>query len=289
MLKKILGICPQPTPDEAFSPSKLSLKLATSDTTDYAPTDFGRLPPGKKRAILVICTESSQLPMANGKLFSTGNHPVETLVPMLHLKNAGFGFDICTPTGKPAKIEMWAMPVKDKPVMAPYNEYRARFETPLSMAALAKQNFRNGRQYKAIFIPGGHGALLGLPEDKNLGKLIRWAFEQGLFTLAICHGPAALLAARPEKTGEVFPYSGYKMAAFPDKLDRQTPLIGYMPGQLTWFFGEKLKALKVTIVNSAADKTCVADRRLITGASPQAANEFGKLAAVTLLQNLTGS
>ena len=28
--------------------------------------------------------------MQNGKLFSTGNHPIEALVPMLHLKNAGF-------------------------------------------------------------------------------------------------------------------------------------------------------------------------------------------------------
>ena len=48
--------------------------------------------------------------MKNGRFFSTGNHPVEALLPMLHLKNAGFEFEIATPTGKPAVFEMWAFP-----------------------------------------------------------------------------------------------------------------------------------------------------------------------------------
>jgi molecular chaperone Hsp31 and glyoxalase 3 len=44
--------------------------------------------------------------MQNGKLFSTGNHPVEALLPMRHLRNAGFKFDIATPTGKLAANTM---------------------------------------------------------------------------------------------------------------------------------------------------------------------------------------
>ena len=62
-----------------------------------------------------------------------------------------------------------------------------------------------------------------------------------------------------------------------------TPDIGYMPGHLTWKFGEKLKALGVTIANSEPDKSVHKDRKLLTGASPFAANELGKLAAATLL------
>lgn len=83
---------------------------------------------------------------------------------------------------------------------------------------------------------------------------------------------------------EPFIFSGYKIAAFPDTVDRQTPLIGYMPGQLPWFFGENLKKLGIVIVNSKADKTCFSDRKLITGASPKAADEFGKLSATTILE-----
>ena len=288
MIKKLLGLSPNLTDDGAYSPSNLSLKLATSETTDYAPVAFHNPQKDGKFRILVVCTEESQLTMKNGKKFSTGNHPVEMLVPMLHLKNAGFEFDIFTPTGKPVKIEMWAMPAKDKNVMAIYEEYKSHFEKPHSIADFAKNNFANNRDYIAIYIPGGHGALLGLPDDKNVGDLIKWAFKKDLFNLAICHGPAALLSAKPENETESFIYDGYKIAAFPDAVDRQTPFIGYMPGQLTWFFGERLEKLGVTIVNSKAGKTCFADRKLITGASPKAANDFGKLCATKLLEHLSG-
>jgi molecular chaperone Hsp31 and glyoxalase 3 len=40
------------------------------------------------------------------------------------------------------------------------------------------------------------------------------------------------------------------------------------------------------MVNKKADKTVCLDRKLITGASPLASNELGKLAASTLLKEL---
>lgn len=77
--------------------------------------------------------------------------------------------------------------------------------------------------------------MLGLPEDKNVGRLLKWAYNKNLFNLIICYAPAALLSTKPESEKDTFIYDGYKMTAFPDSVDRQTPLIGYMPGQLTWF------------------------------------------------------
>ncbi|WP_242627379.1 hypothetical protein [Olivibacter jilunii] len=61
--------------------------------------------------------------MQNGKKFSAGNHPVETLVPMLHLATAGFDADIFTPTGAPVAIEMWAMPSEDEAVKVIFEKY----------------------------------------------------------------------------------------------------------------------------------------------------------------------
>ncbi|MBS9768918.1 MAG: protein deglycase HchA, partial [Flavobacteriaceae bacterium] len=89
MLKKLFGIAPQPTEDGAFIPSKLALKLATSDKTDFDNTVYKNKYQGNKK-ILMVCTEEHNMVMENGKKFSTGNHPVEMLLPMLHLKNAGF-------------------------------------------------------------------------------------------------------------------------------------------------------------------------------------------------------
>lgn len=135
--------------------------------------------------------------------------------------------------------------------------------------------------YIAVYLLGGHGAMLGLPENQHLGKLLRWAHEGDLFTLAICHGPAALLAADDENP---FIYDGYKITAFSDAVDKQTPAIGYIPGHMPWRFGEQLNALDVTIINTTADVSCRTDRRLIFSTSPKAANDFGRLAADTLLK-----
>ena len=53
---------------------------------------------------------------------------------------------------------------------------------------------------------------------------------------------------------------------------------------MPWWVGEKLTALGAQITNTKADASCHVDRRLVTGASPKAANAFGRLAAETLLK-----
>jgi len=276
---------PTATEDGAFSPSTLALKLATSSTTDFDNTIYENPYTGNKK-VLMICTEVRNMTMANGKKFSTGNHPVEMLLPALHLKNAGFDVDVVTPTGKPVAIEMWAMPEDDKDVKAIYSEFKQRLETPGSLADFVKNAMNNSSDYAAIFIPGGHGAMLGLPENKDLNKLINWAYHNDLYTLAICHGPAALLAANLDGNKDEFIYKGYKIAAFPDAVDAQGPIIGYTPGDMPWIYGERLNKLGVTIINQEADNTVYIDRKLITGASPLAANDFGKLAATELLKEV---
>lgn len=283
IFKKYLGLAPQITADGTYMPSPIALKLATVAKTDFAEGEYKNSYTGGKLKVLMACTEKRDMVMANGKKFSTGNHPVEMALPMLHLKAAGFDIDIFTPTGDAVKIEHWAMPHADKAVLNLYEDYSEAFRTPHSLVDFATNSLTDDSPYAAVFLPGGHGAMLGLPEDPNLGKLLLWAHNTGRFTLALCHGPAALLAADTGVSSE-FIYRGYKIAAFPDSVDRQTPLIGYMPGHMPWKFGEKLVDLGVTIVNSKADDSCHVDRRLITGAGPKAANNFGKLAASKLLE-----
>ena len=120
MFKHIFGLAPILESDGSYSPSKMALKIAVSAKTDFENISYQKYE-GKKSKILVIFTETKNLEMKNGKYFSTGNHPVEALLPMLHLKNAGFEFEITTPTGKPVVFEMWAFPEKDEYVKAIYN------------------------------------------------------------------------------------------------------------------------------------------------------------------------
>lgn len=269
--------------DGSFSPSPLSIAMAVPDKTDYEMITYQKYE-GTKSKILVICTEEKNLEMQNGKYFSTGNHPIESLVPMLHLKNAGFEFEIATPTGKPAVFEMWAFPKEDEHVKTIYEEYKPHFENPINLSEFVNTSFDESDAYAAVYVPGGHGAMINIPEDRNVAKTLRWARENDIFTISICHGPGAFLSTVLDN--EEFLYKGYNLAVFPDAVDQETPAIGYLPGYMTRGVSEELKALGANIMNTEMDKTVCVDRDLITGASPLASNELGKIAAETLLKEL---
>ncbi|MCP4098628.1 MAG: protein deglycase HchA [Planctomycetaceae bacterium] len=283
MFKSLLGIAPQLEPDDSYRPSRLALRLATSSVSNYKASSYEAYQ-GKRSKIIVVFTERKNMTMRNGREFSTGNHPVEALLPMLHLKNAGFEFEIATPNGKPVVFEMWAMPSKDADVLGIYNDLKPRFDHPKSLEEVVGSLDARTDSYVALFIPGGHGAMLGLPDDQNVAALLRWAHTNDLFTISLCHGPGAFLATTLEK--QEFLYSGYEMAVFPDSVDKKTPLIGYLPGHMPWALGARLENLGAKLVNSKADDTCCVDRKLITGASPEAADKLGKIAATTLLEHL---
>ena len=287
IIKKLLRIAPKTESDGAFSPSPLALKLATKSKTDYDHTVYPNAYKGGKLKVMMVCSEERNMTMQNGKQFSTGNHPVEMMVPMLHLIQAGFDIDVYTLTGKSVKIEMWAMPKEDEAVNKIYQDFKAKFENPHSLNDFVENSMNEESPYIAVYIPGGHAAMLGLPESKDLERVILWAHAQDKHMLSICHGPAALLAANLSGEKDAFIYRGYKIAAFPDSVDKMTPLFGYMPGHMPWYFGEKLQALGVEIINKKVDGTCHQDRKLITGDSPAAANEFGKLAAEALLAEVS--
>ncbi|MDC0303576.1 protein deglycase HchA [Flavobacteriales bacterium] len=269
--------------DGSYSPSTLALSLSTAPVTDYQEVSYTKYQ-GTKSKILVIFTERKNLEMENGKMFSTGNHPVEALVPMLHLQSAGFDFEIATPTGKPVVFEMWAFPYGDENVKALYDKYRSAFEEPKKLEEFINNSFSDTDSYAGVFVPGGHGSMIGIPKDRNVGKILNWAHQSNLYTITLCHGPGSLFSTTMEN--EDFIYRGYKMAVFPDAVDEMTPMVGYLPGKMKFGVSERLKVLGAEVVNTESDNTVCVDRKLITGASPLASNELGKLAANTLLEGL---
>ena len=173
IIKKILGIAPKMESDGALSPSPLALILATKSKTDYDHTVYANAYKGEKFKVMMVCAEERNMTMQNGKKFSTGNHPVEMLVPMLHLEQAGFDIDIYTPTGKSAKIEMWAMPKKDEAVNKIYEKHKSKFENPGSLKDFVQNSMNEESSHIAVYIPGGHGAMLGLPENKDLESVTK--------------------------------------------------------------------------------------------------------------------
>ena len=265
--------------DGTYDPSPFTLLVATASKTKYAKQEHVIKYTGSK-PILVVCTDNGHLPMANDKVFSSGNHPIEMFVPMLHFRDAGFKFDIATATGKPVVLEMWAYPTKDENVKSLHEEVKDMMQKPKRLEDITSLD-----DYSAIFIPGGHGCIVNLPFSVALGKLLNIAHARALPTVTLCHGPAALLASCLEGTGKTdCAHAGYRTMCFTDKTDAFLPMLGYLPGKMPWKVQEALVARGVEMVNKSESGAVMSDRELISGDSPDAANKLGVLAAPFLVK-----
>jgi molecular chaperone Hsp31 and glyoxalase 3 len=165
---------PDPAEDNAFFPSPYSLSQFTSTKSDLSGADYPSPYKGGRWKILLIGADERYLLTNNGTMFSTGNHPVETLLPMYHLDKAGFTFDIATLSGNPVKFEFWAMPSEDPEIQGLYAQYRDRFKSPLKLTDVIDKALGEDSDYIGVFIPGGHGALIGLPESHEVKKVLQW-------------------------------------------------------------------------------------------------------------------
>lgn len=285
LMKQLMGIAPTAEKNgQGYIPSPLGRLLGVDSRSGYKPTTFSSKYEGSRR-VLVLCTQERYLEMVNGKKFSTGHNVQETAVPLMHLCEAGFEFDVVTPTGAPAILEDWSVPKKDAAVLGFMKTYEAKFQNPLSLAKLIADDQLNAASpYIALFLPGGHGAMVGLPDDAHVGALIRWIHDSDRYLVVVCHGPAALMAAAKDGAGP-HPYSGYELCAFPDSVDKQSPMLGYLPGQLPWFQCELLEQQGLRIVNSRVDGSTHVDRKLYSGDSPKACDQLGRLVAAALLND----
>lgn len=276
-----------PAEDNAYFPSPYSLTKYTAETTDFDGLKFKTPYRGGKWRVLMIATDERYLLMQNGTFFSTGNHPVEMLLPMHHLDQAGFPIDVATLSGNPVKLEVWAMPKKDEAVRSTYQKYVPQLKQPKKLADVLRTALGPDSPYIAVFIPGGHGALSGIPHSEEVKAVLLWAMTSDKHVITLCHGPACLLAASVGEPKEKYIYKGYKICVFPDSLDTGANIdIGYIPGPMPWLVGEKLGALGVEVLNAGITGQCHQDRKLLTGDSPLASNTLGVLAADALLREV---
>lgn len=275
-----------PVPDtaeyNAFFPSAYSLSQYTSPKTDFDGVKFDTPYTGGKFKVLMVATDERYLKMQNDTLFSTGNHPVETLLPMLHIHKAGFEIEVATLSGNSAKLEMWAMPNEDEAVKEIFQTYLPKLQAPKKLADILDEVTGGNSPYTAVFIPGGHGAFNQLPQSNEMKVLLNWALANDKYIITLCHGPAVLVATAENNK---FPFEGYELCVFPDELDEGANIeIGYMSGRLPWLAESRLKELGAKVMNTGISGQVHQDRQLLTGDSPLAANALGILSAEVLLK-----
>jgi len=271
---------PDPAENNAFFPSPYSLTKYTAATTDFHGLVTDEKYSGGRWKVLTLAAEERYMLMKNGKYFSTGNHPVETLLPLHHMHEAGYGIDVTTLSGGPGKFEWWAYPQDDEAVAAAWENTGAAFRSPQRLADVIANGLDD---YAALFIPGGHGAMNVIPFDTNVQSALDHFLNNDKLIITLCHGPAALLAGSIGR--ETNPFAEYSITAFPNSLDFGANIeIGYLPGEMPWDMIGALQQDGLKIVNDDMSGATVRDRNLLSGDSPLAANRLGKDSVTALLE-----
>lgn len=118
--------------------------------------------------------------------------------------------------------------------------------------------------FDTIFLPGGHGTMFDLPDNKKLQQLIRELYENKKVVASVCHGPAGLVGVTLSY-GEAL-VKGKTITSFTDDEERETTLDRFMP----FLLESRLRELGGNFVTKPnwSDHIEV-DGNLVTGQNPQ--------------------
>lgn len=125
--------------------------------------------------------------------------------------------------------------------------------------------------YDSLFIPGGHGPVFDLAEDKNTGKLIIDFYNAEKYVTAVCHGSAAFIAAENYQNGFLKDKNVTCFSNVEEKLVGKTEQVPYL-------LEDKLESLGAKIDNSIIpfNSNVKVDGHLITGQNPLSAGPAAK-------------
>jgi putative intracellular protease/amidase len=137
------------------------------------------------------------------------------------------------------------------------------FQHPVALSSLTDEEMG---EFDAVFAPGGHGPMVDLSDNPDVGRLLATLHRKRAPIAALCHGPAMLLSA-PERADGQWLFDGYRMTSFTDEEEDQTEagLLG-----MEWLLDVALKNAGAVFDDgpSAWISHVVVDRNLITGQNP---------------------
>lgn len=221
--------------------------------------------------ILFVVTGSKVWTLNDGTEHPTGFWAEEVVVPYRAFTAAGHRVAVATPGG--------VVPVADRasltdPELAEELAKIAELRQPLVLAEV------DPADYDVVFYPGGHGPMEDLAVDAESGRLLTRVLASGRPLGVVCHGPAALLAARGESGGS--PFAGYRVTGFTNAEEAQAGLADRAP----WLLQDRLVELGVDFEEGEPwAPHAVVDRNLVTGQNPASS----ALVAAGLLKLLDAS
>ena len=253
-----------------------------------------------KGKVLVLVSSGHGLPLQDGKVYtSAGYYLNELTVPVRVLMNNGYEITFANPKGNTPVLDVNSATAAffdgDESKLQDYLHFRDSLIGLKNPARISDVIASGLDQYDAVFVPGGHGPMIDLLDDTDVGTVMRYFHKTSKPTAVLCHGPISLLAALPNamevvdalKAGDAdgvrakskdWIYAGYKMTIFStdEEQQREPTQIG---GKVLFYpdYALQLAGGDVSVV--APWKSYVLqDRELISGQNP-----FSDKALVDLL------
>jgi putative intracellular protease/amidase len=167
-----------------------------------------------KKVIIVLSSEDTWI-RKDGSKYATGYWAEEFVDIYKKFIESGYAVDIATPGGKKAIVDPHSInpEVVGKEKAEKFIKYLASIIKELN-ATLSLDKVGIDK-YDAIIVPGGHGPVVDLYKDTNMGKLLFDAQNENKIIGVVCHGQAALLSAVDAKGNWLF--KGRTMTAFSDE------------------------------------------------------------------------
>ena len=193
----------------------------------------------------------------------TANHFAEIVQAYEVLRNAEFSIDFMSPEGGKVYVGY----IDDS--------------VPLEKKYLDDEDFMNQLKhtkkpsdiaitdYKAVYYVGGGAAMFGVPENKEIQKLVMELYEEhnGIVT-AVCHGSAGIVNLKT-KDGKYL-FAGKKVNGYPDMFEaKDDEYYKNFPFSIQQIIVERGGDFKFS--EKGWDGFMVSDGRLITGQDPTAA------------------
>lgn len=224
--------------------------------------------------ILMVLTSHDQLGNTGKK---TGFWLEEFVAPYYVFKDAGADVTLVSPKGGQPPLD----PASDAPDAQTDAMRRFKSDTAAQavLAHTGKLAAVSGKNFDAVFYPGGHGPLWDLAQDEDSIKLIESMAADGKTVAAVCHAPGVLRLAKATDGSPLV--KGKKVTGFTNSEEAAVHLTDIVP-----FLVEDMLVKNGGLYSKGDDwkPHVVTDGKLITGQNP-ASSEAAAHAVLSQLKN----
>jgi len=199
----------------------------------------------------------------------TGIWLEEFAIPYQLFVDTGCNVTVVSPKGGQAPLDPGSEQVESK----------AQWQEAIQkLAATKKIGSVSAKDFDAIFLPGGHGTMFDLPNNRDVQQLLSDFAQQDKVIAAVCHGPAGFVGVKTEDGNPLV--VGKTITSFTDAEESAAGMVEEVP----FLLESQLRKEGANFIGSEnwTDHIEV-DGRLVTGQNPASSKSTAE-AVIKLLQ-----